>query len=196
MASSMHPTSSRIAKSVTLAVAAGAALAVAWYSVTATVAVAASDPGRLVLQRSDFPAGTAWSSTRATSLERSLKQAGIVGRATGYTAVVPQGKTEELLVSGLVITLADATQATRVFASYRNPFPAAASDITRLSTSFGDEQLAIVTKGVVRADLRVRKGSTVWRLEIKWAGTDRLTRARALLELKRYATKQQRRIGG
>ncbi|MGL6278266.1 MAG: hypothetical protein ACRC50_01755, partial [Gaiella sp.] len=148
------------------------------------------------LQRSDFPAGTQWSSTRNATLERSLRQSGIPGKAVGYGAFVPQGGTEELLVSGQVIVLASTVDARRVFESFKNPFPATPRDVVRPAASFGDEQLAIVTKPPVRVDLRVRRGTVVWKLEIKWAGADGLSRARALAELRTYAAKQRRRIGG
>lgn len=162
----------------------------------ASGAATAADPRRLVLQRSDFPAGTQWSSTRNATLERALEQAGLRGKAVGYGTFIPQGGTEELLVSGQVIVLARGTDARRVFASFRNPFPATARDIVRLPARYGDEQLAILTKPPVRADLRVRTGTVVWKLEIKWAGTDELSRTRALAELRTYAAKQRQRIGG
>lgn len=173
-----------------------AAFAAAVGAVQASGAATASDPARLVLQRSDFPAGTQWSSTRNATLERALEQAGIRGRAVGYGTVIPQGGTEDLLVGGQVIVLARAADARRVFASFRNPFPATTRDIVTLAARYGDEQVAIVTRPPVRADLRVRRGTVVWKLEIKWAGTDGFSRARALAELRTYAAKQKRRIGG
>ena len=43
--------------------------------------------------------------------------------------------------------------------------------------------------------IRVRKGAVVWRVEIKWGGVERFTRAQALAELQAYATKLKRRVG-
>lgn len=173
-----------------------ALLAAAVCAVSALAGGVANDPMRLVLQRSDFPARTRWTGSRDAALERSLANAGVEGKAARYLTYIPRGGTEELLVSGLVITLSSVTEARRVFGSYKSPFPAPARDVVRLPVSYGDDQVAIATGDPARADLRVRKGAVVWRLEIKWAGTDRFTRAQALAELRTYAPKQKRRVGG
>jgi hypothetical protein len=169
-------------------------LAAAMLTASAAAGGAASDPLRTVLQRSDFPAKTRWTGSRDAALETSLAKAGIEGRAASYLTHIPRGGTEELLVSGLVIRLPSIAEARRVFGSYRNPFPAPPRDVVRLPVAYGDEQVAIATGDPARADLRVRKGAVVWRLEIKWAGTDEFTRARALAELRTYAAKQKRRV--
>jgi hypothetical protein len=164
-------------------------------AVSASAGGAANNPLSLVLQRADFPAKTRWTSQRSPAFEKTLTDAGLQGKAAFFFADIARGSTETLLVSGLVIVLPNAAQARRAFASYRNVFPATKRDIVRL-TAYGDEQVAVVpTQPGVRADLRVRTGAVVWRLEIKWAGTVRFTRAQALAELATYARKQKRRVG-
>ena len=173
----------------------GALLAAAVCAASASATGAASDPRSLVLQRADFPAKTRWTSQRSPAFEKTLADAGLQGKAAFYSADVARGSTETLLVSGLVIASPNAAQARRAFASYKSVFPATRRDIVRLP-AYGDEQVAVVpTQPGVRADLRVRTGAVVWRLEIKWAGTVRFTRAQALAELKTYAVKQRRRVG-
>jgi hypothetical protein len=172
-----------------------ALFAAAACAMSASAGSAVQSPLGLVLQRSDFPPNTKWSSARSPSLEQKLAAAGLQGKAGSYDAEIVRGSTEVLMVSGLVIVLPNAAQARRAFTSYKNPFPATPRDIVRLPALYGDEQVAIVTRDPsVRADLRVRKGAVVWRLEIKWSGTDKFTRARALAELKTYAAKQKRRV--
>ncbi|HUG65713.1 MAG TPA: hypothetical protein VMK83_10885 [Gaiellaceae bacterium] len=172
-----------------------ALVAAAVCAVPASAGGAANDPLRLVLQRADFPAKVRWTSQRSPAFEKTLANAGLKGKAAFYSADIARGSTETVLVSGVVIALPNAAQARRAFASYKNVFPATQRDIVRL-TAYGDEQVAVVpTQPGVRADLRVRTGAVVWRLEIKWAGTDRFTRSQALAELKTYATKQKRRVG-
>ena len=62
--------------------------------------------------------------------------------------------------------------------------------------AYGDEQSAFVQSVPgTRADLRVRKGAVVWRVEVKWGGVERFTRAQALGKLQTYAAKLKRRVG-
>jgi hypothetical protein len=176
----------------TLTVLVAAALIVSAASTGAT-----KDPLSLVLQRSDFPAKTKWRAARYASVDKSLAAAGFKAKSADYSAEIPRGPTETLFVSGRVVVLASAAEARRLFAQYRRDI---ALDLklaraVRLP-AYGDEQSAFTqTNPGVRADLRVRTGATVWRVEVRWGGVEKLTVAQALKELRTYATKLQRRVG-
>lgn len=172
-------------------------LAAAVLATSASGAGVAQDPLRLTLQRSDFPAKTRLTSGRYPSVDKTLTAAGLQGRTADYLAQVPRGGTEALLVGGRVIVFPNADQARRMFAQYKGDL---ALDLKlarpiRLP-AFGDEQSAFTqTTPGARADLRVRKGAVVWRVEIKWVGTKKYTAAQSVAELRTYAAKLKRRVG-
>jgi hypothetical protein len=175
-----------------VALAAAAACAV-----PASAGSAEKNPLTLVLQRSDFPAKTRWTAARYASIEKALAGAGYQAKAADYLAEIPRGSTEMLYVGGRVMVLPSAADARRLFAAYKQDLALQQklARTVRLS-SYGDEQSAFVqSKPGTRADLRVRKGAVVWRVEIKWGGTEGFTRAQALAELRTYATKLKRRVG-
>jgi hypothetical protein len=179
-----------------LAVVVGAVVA----TVCATSALAggvANDLLRLVLQRSDFPAKTRWSAARYPSVDKTLATAGLQGKSVDYSAEVPLGSTETLHVRGRVVVLASADQARRMFAQYKGDVALnlKLARIVRLP-AYGDDQSAFTqAEPGVRADLRVRRGAIVWRVEIILAGTEKYTPAQALAQLKTYAAKLKRRVG-
>src|SRR5437762_3330117 len=94
-------------------------LGAAVYTVSASAGGATNDPTRLVLQRSDFPANTHFSSVRVASTEKALAAAGFQAKVADYVAEIPRGRTETLIVRGRVVDLADAAQARRLFAQYK-----------------------------------------------------------------------------
>jgi hypothetical protein len=166
-------------------------------AVSATAAGAAKDPLSLVLQRSDFPVKTKWRAARYPSVDKSLAAGGFKARSADYSAEIPRGSTETLFVGGRVIVLSNAGEARRLFAQFKRDI---ALDLELAKSvrlrAYGDVQSAFTqTSPGVRADLRVRKGATVWRVEVRWGGVEKLTIAQALTELKTYAAKLQQRIG-
>lgn len=164
---------------------------------SASAASSVKDPLSLVLQRSDFPAKTRYTAARYPSIEKALAEAGYQAKAADYLAEVPRGSTETLFVSGRVMVLSSPAEARRLFAQYKQDL-ALQLKLARLVRlrAYGDEQSAFAqTKPGTRADLRVRKGAVVWRVEIKWGGVETFTRAQALAELQTYATKLKRRVG-
>lgn len=173
------------------------AAAAAVFAVSASAAGLAKDPLRLTLQRTDFPAKTDLTSGRYASIDKTLAAGGFQAKSADYLANIPRGATETLIVSGRVIVLANADQARRLFAQFRRDL---ALDLKvakplRLA-AFGDEQSAFFqTNPGVRADLRVRTGAVVWRVEVKWSGTETYTRTQTLAELNTYAGKLKRRVG-
>jgi hypothetical protein len=158
---------------------------------------AAKDPLSLVLQRADFPAKTKLTSARYPSIDKALAAAGLQGKSADCLAEIPRGGTEALLVSGRVVVFPNTAQASRMFAQYKRDL---ALDLKLARTvrlpAYGDEQSAFFqTKPGVRGDIRARFGAVVWRVEIRWVGTEKHTRAQTLAELKTYATKLKRRVG-
>ena len=162
----------------------------------ALAAEAARDPLRLVLQRVDMPAGAKWTNGRMpASFARGLAAQGLRGRAAFHSTQIPLGTARYKAVDGLVVVVADAAQGRRAFRLFREDLAPRAQDTVRLP-SYGDQQLATVTtRPTVKAEVLVRKGAVVWQLEVATGGTAVMTRAQALGELKKYATKQKRRIG-
>jgi hypothetical protein len=178
-----------------LAIALVALAAAAACAVSASAGSAAKDPLRLVLQRSDFPAKARWSKAKAPTIEKSLAGAGLQGKAASYSAEIYRGSTDSTLVSGLVVVFPSTAQARRAFPLFNGDLRSRRREVVRVP-AFGDEQVALVpTEFGPRGDLRVRQGAVVWRLEIKWASTERHTRAQTLAELKTHAAKQKERIG-
>jgi len=175
-------------------------VALAAAAICATSALAGSaekSPLTLVLQRSDFPAKTRWTAARYPATEKSLAAFGFQAKVAEYLAEIPRGSTDTLFVGGRVMVLARATEARRLFAGYKQD-PALRAKLARTVrlAPYGDEQSAFVQSNPgTRADLRVRKGAVVWRVEIRWGGVEKFTRAQALAELRTYATKLKRRVG-
>jgi len=172
-------------------------LAAAW-AVSLSAGGAAKDPMGLVLQRSDFPANAHWKAARSPSIDQTLAAAGFQATSADYSAEIPRGSTDTLYVSGRVIVLANAAQARRLFAQYKNDLALTTkvAKIVKLA-AYGDEQSAFTqAQPGTRADLRVRKGAVVWRVEVKWGGVEKLTPAQALTELKTYASNLKQRVGG
>jgi hypothetical protein len=164
---------------------------------SASAESAERSPLTLVLQRSDFPAKTRWSAARYPATEKSLAAFGFQAKVAEYHAEIPRGSTDTLFVGGRVMVLASAAEARRLFAGYKQD-PALRAKLARTVrlAAYGDEQSAFVqSKLGTRADLRVRSGAVVWRVEIKWGGVETFTGAQALAELQIYAAKLKRRVG-
>jgi hypothetical protein len=173
------------------------ALLAAACAVSASASGAAKDPMSLVFQRSDFPANAHLQATRNPSVDKTLAAAGLEATSADYSAEIPHGSTDTLHVSGRVIVLANATQARRLFAQYKGDLALTMKVVKIVELpAYGDEQSAFTqAQPGTRADLRVRKGAVVWRVEVKWGGVEKLTPTQALTELKTYAAKLKQRVG-
>lgn len=174
----------------------GAVVTAAVCATTALAGSVANDPLRLVLQRSDFPAKTRWSAARYPTVDKALATAGFQAKTADYRGEVPLGSTETLHVRGRVTVLASTAQARRMFAAYKRDLALdqGLARVVRLP-AYGDEQSAFTqAKPGARADIRVRTGAVVWRVEIIPAGTEQYTPAQALAYLKAYATKLKQRV--
>jgi hypothetical protein len=160
-------------------------------AVFATTAIAAGAPNKaktLVLQKSDFPPGTV-----ARDGQGSASSAGSgYGITFNYRTA---GNPNELSAS--VVVLKARSLAVQTFRDYRSDMSSIVPKLTL--PRYGDEQVANFSF-IGGSQLIVRKGSVVWVLELqtfltRGGQTHELTKAEAIAEYKRYAPKQQRRIG-
>lgn len=168
-----------------------AAVAIAVPAIAGTMA---SDPLRIALQRSDFPANAQWSADRYPMFDKALGAAGFKGKSADYAAEIPMGSTGTLRVSGQVVVFASVDHARRWFARSKRDAVQnlQLGKIVRL-TAYGDEQVAIAQLDPAAA-LRVRKGAVVWSVEVILRGGI-YTSAQAQAQLKTYAAKLKRRVG-
>ena len=170
-------------------------------AVTAAAAGGTSnDPKALVLQKADLPAaavkGPSYAVSPSTFGDRDF---------TVYYNIRAAGR-EEVLTSDVAVSK-QATAATRgdrlMLAAY-----ASAQSLSPLKLPvYGSEQRAAYRADTGSAVLIVRKNTIVWRLAVESCSAlspagclggrtpPKLTKARALAELERYARKQKARIG-
>ena len=161
-------------------------IAIAGLSTVAPAALAAlKDPTKLVLRKTDFPAGA-----RLTGKSGPVGSA--AGRGYSVTFTYRTGATPNELSSSVSVFAARST----AVAMFHEAKAEIGTVPARLQLpKFGDEQIATfhVLDG---ARLMVRKGSIVWVLEWQTViGTREMTRAEAIAEMKRYGAKQMRRVG-
>ena len=177
-----------------LAMLAGAVVAAAVCATSALAGGVASDPLRLALQRSDFPAKATWSALRFPTFDKALAAEGFQGKSADYAAELPLGSKGTLRVSGQVVVLSSADQARRLFARDKRDVVQnlMLAKIVRLA-AYRDEPVAVAHLSP-RADLYVRKGAVVWSVEVILRGGT-YTSAQALAYLKTYAAKLKRRVG-
>ena len=171
-----------------------ALVAAAVMAASAAAAGTAKNPLSLVLQRADFPAKATWSADRFPLFDKALAAAGFRGKSADYAAEVRLGSAGTLRVSGQVVVFASADHARRWFVRQKRDLVQSLQlgKLVRLP-AYGDEQVA-VAQLEPKADLRVRKGTVVWSVEVILRGST-YTSAQALAQLRTYATKLKRRVG-
>ncbi len=158
--------------------------------VLAATAVAAAPVNKakaLMLQKSDFPAGT---TVKSASGDASAAGSGWVA-----TFHYKSGQPVELTIA--VTVFKSRALAVELFRELKGDMIPLVPKISL--PKYGDEQVAnhSVLGG---SQLIVRKGSVIWMFEpqtfmTRGGKTYELTRAKAIAEYKRYAPKQQRRVG-
>ena len=177
-------------------VAAAVAIGTVAVAGAALAAASAKDPLRLVLQRSDMPAGARWTGSRMpASFTRQLATVGARGEGALHSTEIPLAPVKAKNVAGLVVVVANATQGKRVFRMFKKDLTPSPHEIVRLP-SYGDEQVATVTRDVVKGALLVHQGAVVWLLDVATSGTLVMSKTQTLSELKKYAAKQKRRVRG
>jgi hypothetical protein len=171
---------------LTLAASAGAATGIA-------------DARKLALQAPDFP-----SSARRMS-EKSNRSAPLPGgrRGQAYTTTFqfPSGLKREL-VTVLVVATGSGATARAVHAQLVAEAKRVPGALAVRLRSYGAGQYAWLSGrvglGEAQADILVRRGSVVWAVGVSTDPTAKefgFTRAEAVAELSKYASKQQRRVG-
>lgn len=147
---------------------------------------AAPDPSRLILARSDFPAGTQYSGQdMPASYIKALAKSNIKAKAKAYYVDFHSGH----FVSGIVTTTEATIQADKLFKFSKADM---LSNRTKIRLpSYGDDQIALTTKHADKVELLVRKNRMVWEVEVLLG----VPKAALIAEIKKYAAKQQRRIG-
>jgi hypothetical protein len=157
----------------------------------AAAAALAAPPNKaeaLALQKSDFPAGTV------------VRPGGGSATATGSSYAVTfqyRTGTKPNELSAFVAVSPGRGVATAMFRELKSEM---GLGVPKLKLPpYGDEQVADFSP-LGGSRLLVRKGSVVWALELqtfltRGGRTHELTKAEAIAEYKRYAPKQQRRVG-
>ena len=177
----------------TRAVAVAAVAVLTALTITGALAAAAPNPAKaLVLQRSDFPAGTIAAGGGGTT----------TGAGSGYAVTFRYrtgGKPNEL--TAIVGVSQNEALAVRMFREAVRDLPTAGVKLTKLQLPrYGDEQHASFQGTPGGSRLIVRTGSVVWALLLqtyltRGGQSHELTKAEAAAELQNYGAKQQRRIG-
>jgi hypothetical protein len=183
---------------MTALAAATAASALAAAALGAHATSSAADPSRLVLSRADFPSSTkyTWGGMPA-SFTRGLAALGVKAKGAYYFAELSRsGSTKYESVQGLVVTTGSAAQARAAYTAFKAELRTGSKSVLRLP-AHGDEQIALYQSPKVgsRAELLVRRNSTVWQLEVAGEGLLVIPKPKLLAELKKYAAKQKARVG-
>lgn len=185
---------------------AAVALVVLCIAPLATAGAAIKDPSTMILRQADLPRGAYEAEADLDDyLKRPLQAAGLSGRAAQYLGWSFSERKGSLKVSGVVLTVATAAEARRVFAitkKARDAFlrTALTKDWTPVSVpSYGDQQRARVNppgnEGIAIAELTVRKNRAVWVLHVALERRPKPPVSEVVSDLKSFAAKQQRRVG-
>jgi hypothetical protein len=175
-------------------------------AVAATAGAAVKDPSAMILRQSDLPGATYEAEADLDDyLKKPLQAAGLSGKAAQYYSVSYSQQKGSLKVSGVALTVASAAEARRVFAITKKARDAfvrklGTRDWTPVSVpSYGNEQRARVSppgdEGIANAELIVRKNTAIWLLYVTLERRPKPAVAEIVSDLKRFAAKQQRRVG-
>jgi hypothetical protein len=173
---------------------------------TAAGGVAVKDPSAMILRQSDLPGATYEAEASLDDyLKKPLQAAGLSGKAAQYLGVTFSQRKGSLKVSGVVLTVASAVEARRVFTiteKARDAFVRSAGvrGWTTVSVpAYGNQQRARVSppgnEGIAIAELIVRKNTAVWLPYVVLERRPKPPVSEVVSDLKRLAAKQQRRVG-
>ena len=182
------------------------ALLVATMATTALAGDAVKNPSAMILRQADLPGATYEAEADLDDyLRKPLQAAGLSGRAAQYLGVTFSQRKGSLKVSGVVLTVASAAEARRVFTitkKARDAFVRSAGlrDLTTVSVpSYGNQQRARVNppgnEGIASAELVVRKNTVVWLLYVVLERRPKPPVSEVVSDLKSFAAKQQRHVG-
>ena len=189
-----------------LATAAVALLILCIASTAAGGPAAVNDPSAMILRQADLRGWTYEAEADLDDyLKKPLQAAGLSGQAAQYFGVTFSQRKGSLKVSGVVLTVASAGEAQRVFAitkKARDAFVRSAGlrDWTTVSVpSYGNQQRARVNppgnEGIAIAELIVRKNTAVWLVYVVLERRPKPPVSELVADLKSFAAKQQRRVG-
>ena len=152
---------------------------------------AVKDPSRLILARTDFPAGSkyTWGQMPKNYIQ-GLARAGITGKAAFFHTQIGSGSNAQT-VDGIVTTTGSASQAQNLYKLSKDDLgPGKATPVSL--PGYGSEQTALITtKTVSKIEVLVRKNRVVWQVETALGAP----KATLVAQIEKYASKQQRRIG-
>ena len=166
------------------------ALAIAGTALAAPAAT--KDPSQLILARTDFPAGAKWTwANMPANYIQALAASSIKAKAAYYHVQIGSALRGQT-VDGLVNTTGSAAQAAKLFRLSTAEGEEFGKNGTPIRLpSFGSKQSAFYTARVPKIELLVLKNRMVWLVETAVGGS----KAKLVAEIKKYAAKQQARIG-
>ena len=173
---------------------------------TAAAGLAVKDPSAMILRQSDLRGWTYEAEADLDDyLKKPLQASGLSGKAAQYYGVTFSQRKGSLKVSGVVLTVASAAEARRVFAitkKARDAFVRSAGlgHWTTVSVPlYGNDQRARVNapgnEGIAIAELIVRRNTAVWILYVVLERRPKPPVSELVADLKSFAAKQQRRVG-
>ena len=162
----------------------GTAAAIAAGLASVALAAGAADPRTLVLQKADFPAGA----------RQTMKQADKDPQQSSYFVSYRFKGTKMLDLTSWAIVMSPRL-ATAAFRQQRADL---VGERKVALPRYGDEQIAVLAREDNEGQLWVLDGATVWGMSVNTAGVGNwglITKAEAVVQLKRYASKQMKRVG-
>ena len=192
-------------RAVALAIAAAAAAAAVTGALAAT---AAKDPSTLILRKADFAAGADYDSNDNDDrgIDNALDARGLDVESASYLGATYSKTKGFLQVSGAVWTPSSVAKAKKVFAIVKKERAAffrrigSMKQTIAVRPSYGNQQFARFDpaggEGIASMELLVRRNSVVWLLYVNVERRPNIPKkAEVLAQLRKYATKQKRRIG-
>jgi hypothetical protein len=185
--------------------AAASAVAAAAVLATATLAVTtAKDPLRLLLQKSDFPAGVRYEADEGdyTNFKYRLESGGVSFESATFQGNTYTKAKGSLQVTGTVFVTPSVAQARKAFTLAKSPREVwwIGSQTSLSLPAYGDQQHARLSpaggEGIWIGNLLVRKRTTLWALKVASERRPAISKAAFLTTLNAYARKQRARVGG
>jgi hypothetical protein len=159
---------------------------------SAVAASLALQPSALVLRKGDFPAKATYNwGQMPANFTQALAGLGVKASGAYIAVTIPRGGPANYqTVAGFVVTTASAAQARTAYTAFKEDLPRRGRTVLRLPAN-GDEQFALYTPSVSKAELLVRRNRVVWQLEVTGGG---LPKPAQTAELQKYAAKQKARV--
>ena len=166
--------------------------------------VSAKAPTALILQKSDFPAGTTYDADDSdlSGFKPRLQAGGVDYEAATATALRYSSAKGSLNVVSIVFVTPSIAQAKQAFKLLRPPASGTfwvAGGTPLPAAAYGDEQVGRLktagSEGIWFARIVVRKRATVWALSVSSERRPPRAKSEVLAEFASFARKQKARIG-